>query len=105
MLHDAVLQHFFLGLFDEYHYVDEFVYNYGEWMRALAGELWSNRARSAADPRYFECPMLKRIASVSARGDRSQSGGRGRRSGGMPRMRAVDRNPPSIRRRRANYQP
>ncbi len=65
VLHDAVLQHFFLGLLDEYHYADEFVYNYGEWMRGFAGELWRNRARSAADTRYFEYPMLKRIASVS----------------------------------------
>lgn len=65
VLHDAVLQHFFLGLLDEFHYTGEFVYNYGEWMRGFAGELWRDRARSAADPRYFEYPMLKRIAEVS----------------------------------------
>lgn len=65
VLHDAVLQHFFLGLLDEFHYTGEFVYNYGEWMRGFAGELWRNRARSAADTRYFEYPMLKRIATVS----------------------------------------
>jgi glycosyltransferase involved in cell wall biosynthesis len=65
VLHDAVLQHFFLGWLDEAHYVEEFVYNYGEWMRGLAGELWKNRARSAADPCYFNYPMLKRIASAS----------------------------------------
>ncbi len=65
VLHDAVLQHFFLGTLDECGYSEEFVYNYGEWMRSLAGELWSNRARSAADPRYFDFPMLKRIATTS----------------------------------------
>lgn len=65
VLHDAVLQHFFLGTLSERVYIEEFVYNYGEWTRDLAAELWRNRARSAADPRYFEFPMLKRIAAVS----------------------------------------
>ncbi len=65
VLHDAVLHHFFLGTLDEAAYTEEFVYNYGEWMRGLAEELWRNRARSAADPRYFEYPMLKRIAIAS----------------------------------------
>lgn len=65
VLHDAVLQHFFLGTLNERSYVDEFVYNYGEWMRDLASDLWRNRARSAADLKYFEFPMLKRIATVS----------------------------------------
>src|SRR5579871_2138495 len=65
VLHDAVLQHFFLGTLDENQYCDEFVFNYGEWMRGLAQDLWRNRARSAADPRYFEYPMLKRIAEAS----------------------------------------
>ena len=32
--------HFFLGQLNEAAYVDEFVYNYGEWNRALARELW-----------------------------------------------------------------
>ena len=31
----------------------------------LARELWRSRARSAADPRYFEYPMLRRIAETS----------------------------------------
>src|ERR1700676_3310835 len=53
VLHDAVLHHFFLGTLDEAAYIEEFVYNYGEWMRGLAEELWRHRARSAADPRYF----------------------------------------------------
>jgi len=65
VLHDAVLHHFFLGLGDPQKYVEEFVYNYGEENRALAAELWSNSARSGADPRYFAYPMLKRIATTS----------------------------------------
>jgi glycosyltransferase involved in cell wall biosynthesis len=65
VLHDAVLQHFFLGRFTAGEYVDEFIFNYGEWTRSLAGDLWKNRARSAADPRYFSWPMLKRIATTA----------------------------------------
>jgi glycosyltransferase involved in cell wall biosynthesis len=65
VLHDAVLNHFFLGFGREDHYVEEFVYNYGEANRARAGELWNDRARSGADPRYFAYSMLKRIASTS----------------------------------------
>jgi glycosyltransferase involved in cell wall biosynthesis len=65
VLHDAVLQHFLLGTLGEEGYREEFVYNYGEWMRELAGDLWRNRGRSAADPRYFEYPMLRRIVTAS----------------------------------------
>ncbi len=65
VLHDAVLQHFFLGTLGEAGYIEEFVFNYGEWMRGMAEELWRNRARSASDSRYFEYPMLKRIATRS----------------------------------------
>lgn len=65
VLHDAVLHHFFLGSLTEQQYVEEFVYNYGEWHRDLARSLWASRARSATDPRYFEYPMLKRIAETS----------------------------------------
>jgi glycosyltransferase involved in cell wall biosynthesis len=65
VLHDAVLQHLFLGMLGEETYVNEFVFNYGEWMRGLGEELWGNRARSAADFRYFDYPMLKRIATAS----------------------------------------
>ena len=65
VLHDAVFHHFFLGTLDRSSYVEEFVYNYGEWMRGFAEELWQERARSAADPRYFEYPMLKRIVTAS----------------------------------------
>jgi len=62
VLHDAVLHHFFLGALDEQAYVDEFCFNYGEWHRDLARELWRKRSRSAQDPRYFRYPMLRRIA-------------------------------------------
>jgi glycosyltransferase involved in cell wall biosynthesis len=61
-LHDAVLHHFLLGQLDESAYIEEFVYNSGDWSRDLARELWSGRAASGADPRYFAYPMLKRIA-------------------------------------------
>jgi glycosyltransferase involved in cell wall biosynthesis len=65
VLHDAVLHHFFLGQLDEGQYIEEFIYNYGEWNRGLARELWRARASSASDPRYFEYPMLRRIAERS----------------------------------------
>ena len=65
VLHDAVLQHFFLGWMDEREYVDEFVNNYGEWRRELAHELWRNRSISAAHPDYYAYPMLRRVAEVS----------------------------------------
>lgn len=65
VLHDAVLHHFFLGALDRAGYIEEFVYNYGEWMRGLAEELWGGRSRSAQDPLYFQFPMLRRIAEVS----------------------------------------
>jgi glycosyltransferase involved in cell wall biosynthesis len=61
VLHDAVLHHFLLGQLDEAAYTEEFVYNYGEWYRALAAELWSGRAASGAEARYFEFPMLRRV--------------------------------------------
>jgi glycosyltransferase involved in cell wall biosynthesis len=65
VLHDAVLQHFFLGSLDRTAYIDEFVYNYGEWNRSLAESLWAGRASSGLDFRYFEYPMLKRVAERS----------------------------------------
>ncbi|MEO5923333.1 MAG: glycosyltransferase [Bryobacteraceae bacterium] len=65
VLHDSVLQHFFLGMLDEAGYVEEFVYNYGEWARGEAHELWRQRARSGADARYFGYPMLRRILSTA----------------------------------------
>jgi len=65
VLHDAVLQHFFLGTLSEREYIDEFIYNYGAWSEDLARDLWRRRARSSADPDYFRYPMLKRIAGRS----------------------------------------
>ncbi len=65
VLHDAVLQHFHLGLGGEEDYVSEFVYNYGEWNRGLAHDLWRGRARSGQDEIYFRYPMLRRIAERS----------------------------------------
>jgi glycosyltransferase involved in cell wall biosynthesis len=61
VLHDAVLHHFLLGRLDEAAYVEEFVYNYGEWNRGLARELWHGRAASASDGRYFSYGMLRRV--------------------------------------------
>ena len=60
VLHDAVLHHSLLGALGEAAYVDEFVFNYGEWTRDLAGELWRGRGASGADHRYFQFPMLRR---------------------------------------------
>jgi glycosyltransferase involved in cell wall biosynthesis len=65
VLHDAVLHHFFLGSLGEREYVDEFVYNYGEWHRQFAHELWRGRASSGCNQRYYGYPMLRRIAEVS----------------------------------------
>jgi glycosyltransferase involved in cell wall biosynthesis len=65
VLHDAVLNHFLLGQLDERQYVDEFVFNYGEWHRGLAAELWRSRGGSGADSRYFEWPMLRRVAETA----------------------------------------
>ena len=65
VLHDAVLNHFFLGSLREEEYVAEFVYNYGAWHEELARELWRGRARSSGDPKYFQYPMLRRIAEQS----------------------------------------
>ncbi len=65
VLHDAVLQHFFLGRLTAQQYAEEFTFNYGEWTRSQAEDLWKHRARSAADPRYFAWPMLKRIATTA----------------------------------------
>ena len=65
VLHDAVLQHFFLGALTEQEYVDAFVYNYGEWHRWTAQELWRGRAGSALNERYYAYAMLRQIAEVS----------------------------------------
>ena len=65
VLHDAVLHHLLLGSLDEAGYVEEFVYNYGEWRREQARDLWRSRSRSAADFRYFQYPMIRRVAERS----------------------------------------
>lgn len=65
VLHDAVLHHFLLGAMGRAAYMDEFVYNYGEWNRQLAEDLWRGRGSSGFDRRYFDYPMLKRIAERS----------------------------------------
>ncbi|MGA2434380.1 MAG: glycosyltransferase [Bryobacteraceae bacterium] len=65
VLHDAVLHHFMLGVLDRRAYTGEFVFNYGEWSRALAEDLWRERSRAAHDPRYFEYALVKRIAEAS----------------------------------------
>jgi glycosyltransferase involved in cell wall biosynthesis len=65
VLHDAVLNHFLLGTLDQRGYVEEFVYNYGEWTRTMAAGLWHDRASSSSDRRYFDYPMLRRIAERS----------------------------------------
>jgi glycosyltransferase involved in cell wall biosynthesis len=65
VLHDAVLHHFMLGRLDEAAYAEEFVYNYGEWNRGLARELWRGRPSSGSDRRYFDYPMLRRVVERS----------------------------------------
>jgi hypothetical protein len=65
VLHDAVLNHFFLGTLDRDAYIEEFAYNYGEFSRGLATELWERRSRSGAEPSYFERPMVRRITETS----------------------------------------
>lgn len=65
LLHDAVLHHFMLGALSEKDYLDEFAWNYGEWRRDLARELWRDRGASGSDPRYFQYPMLRRIVERS----------------------------------------
>ncbi len=65
VLHDAVLHHFLLGTLTREQYLQEFVYNYSEWKRHLAEELWTERASSAVDLRYFEFPLLRRAVERS----------------------------------------
>jgi glycosyltransferase involved in cell wall biosynthesis len=65
VLHDAVLNHFFLSTLNREQYISEWVYNYGEWQRDFGAEMWNERAGAAVDPRYFERPMLRRIVETS----------------------------------------
>jgi glycosyltransferase involved in cell wall biosynthesis len=62
LLHDACLHHLLLGQLTREQYIEEFVYNYGEWFRQTAERYWENRSNSAADPRFFARPMLRRLA-------------------------------------------
>ena len=61
LLHDACLHHLLLGKLSREQYVEEFVYNYGEWFRQTAERYWEGRGMSASDARYFERPMLRRL--------------------------------------------
>ncbi|MCL6546391.1 MAG: glycosyltransferase [Bryobacteraceae bacterium] len=65
VLHDAVLHHLLLGKLGRETYIEEFVYNYGEWSRPAAAELWAGRGQSAGAEVYFRHPMLRRIAERS----------------------------------------
>jgi glycosyltransferase involved in cell wall biosynthesis len=65
VLHDALLQHLFMGALDEAGYVEEFAFNYGAWSRDLAADLWRNRASSGMRPAYYRYPMLRRLAERS----------------------------------------
>ena len=65
VLHDALLQHMFMGALDEAAYVEEFVFNYGAWARDLALDLWRGKASSGLRPTYYQYPMLKRLAERS----------------------------------------
>ena len=65
VLHDAMLHHFALGWFPKERYIEEFVYNYGEWFRDFAEELWRMRALSASEERYFSYPILRRLVERS----------------------------------------
>lgn len=62
ILHDAVLHHLLLGQLTREQYVEEFVFNYGEWHRQTAEKYWERRGQSAADGAYFRRPMLRRLA-------------------------------------------
>ncbi len=90
VLHDAVLQHFFLGSLDAEQYVEEFVYNYGEWARDLGRQLWVERARSGQDARYFEYPMLRRICERARAVVVHNPAAAGRVLAHVPRCRVVE---------------
>ena len=76
VLHDAVLHHFLLGSLDREAYIEEFVYNYGEWHRdARRGTVdrpAALRGRSALLP----LPHAAAHRGGFPRADRPQPGGR-----------------------------
>ena len=45
-------------------YIEEFVYNYGEWNRGLARELWRGRAARPRTAGTSSYPMLRRVAGA-----------------------------------------
>jgi glycosyltransferase involved in cell wall biosynthesis len=65
VLHDAVLHHLLLGKLSREEYIEEFVFNYGEWHRETAARFWERRGQSAADGAYFARPMLRRLAEAA----------------------------------------
>lgn len=65
VLHDALLQHMFMGALDQAAYIEEFVFNYGEWARDLALDLWLGKASSGLRAAYYDYPMLKRLTARS----------------------------------------
>jgi len=65
ILHDAVLHHFLLGTLPREEYIAEFIYNYGEWNRNLAQDLWAQRSHSGSAPEYFAYPLLKRAMEAA----------------------------------------
>ena len=54
-----------LGSLSREAYIAEFVYNYGEWHRNLAQDLWSGRSHSGSAPEYFAYPMLRRAMEAA----------------------------------------
>lgn len=66
-LHDAVLQHFYLGRLGREAYVAEHVYNGGEPARSEAERLWKRRGQASTDEAFFRRPLLKRIAGAAER--------------------------------------
>lgn len=65
VLHDALLQHFYLGTLGPEEYVREFVYNYGSWHEELARELYRSQAASGLRAELYRYPMLKRVAETA----------------------------------------
>lgn len=66
-LHDAVLHHFLLGRLDREQYIEEHVYNGGEWMRGPAAELWERRSHASTSEEFFRHPLLKRVVDAAAK--------------------------------------
>jgi glycosyltransferase involved in cell wall biosynthesis len=64
-IHDAVLHHFLLGKLSREAYLDEFVYNSGEWTRELAAELWDRRGQSPSYEPFFRRPLLRRAVEAA----------------------------------------